>query len=113
MAVPTARETAWEFHETLVEILRHLNQAAERRGDLDGLELGELERTMARGDRPRRPLPAVVRALDVLRENRLVAEEHRPVYAWDRRRVLGERFRITPDGKAYLLRQVQSTERIL
>ena len=108
----TPEEAAWSFHETLLEILKHLNQVAERHTGVDGLELLELERSMARFWTVGIPEAGVRDALRVLQENRMVALEQEPVYAWDRQRVLGNRYRITPDGKAYLLRQVQVTERI-
>jgi len=106
------QQSAWSFHQTLVEILRYLNQAAERQTGVDGLELVELERTMARFWTHGSLQGRVPEALRLLQENRLVAQESEPVYAWDRSRVLGDRYRITPDGKAYLLRQLQATDRI-
>lgn len=112
MAGRTPQEAALRFHATLVEILRRLNQASERQTGVDGLERLELERTMARyWTLPTRGTE-LEEALRVLEENRLVAQEQSRVYAWDRQRYVGDRFRITADGKAYLLRQVQVTDRI-
>ena len=45
-------------------------------------------------------------------ENGLVQEKVDPHYAWDRRRVIGERFEITSLGKSYLLRAIEDSERI-
>jgi hypothetical protein len=112
VALATPRETAWAFHETLVEVLRHLNQAAERRSEIDGLEFAELERTMARFWTVEFSQAKIQQAIAVLLQNGLVAEESTPAYAWDRRRVVGDRFRITPAGKSYLLRQVRASGRI-
>jgi|HubBroStandDraft_1064217.scaffolds.fasta_scaffold85953_3 hypothetical protein len=103
---------AWTFHETILQILRNLNQAAERRSEVEGLELLELERSMARFWTVEMKEQGVQAALTVLLENRLVEEESAPVYAWDRQRVVGDRFRITPEGKAYLFRQIDEKDRI-
>ena len=51
-------------------------------------------------------------AVRLLIENGLVGQQQEPKYAWDRRRVLGERYCITPRGKAYLLRSISDSERI-
>lgn len=111
-AMRTPAESAWAFHETLVEVLRKLNQAAERWPEIDGIEFVELERTMARYWTVEAREGKVEDALRVLMENGMVAEESAPAFAWDRRRVLGERFRITTAGKAYLIRQIAETDRI-
>jgi len=108
----SARESAWAFHETVVEVLRRLNQACERRAEIEGMEFLELERSMARFWTVEFGEGRITEALRVLLQNGLVAEESTPAYAWDRRRVLGERFRITAQGKAYLLRQIRETDRI-
>ncbi|MCI4367544.1 MAG: hypothetical protein L3K08_07320 [Thermoplasmata archaeon] len=112
MAARTPREMAWTFHETLLQILRNLNQAAERRSEVDGLELMELERSMARFWTVEMKEQQVQAALRVLMENRLVQEDSAPIYAWDRQRTVGDRFRITAEGKAYLFRQIDEKDRI-
>ena len=112
MAARSPEESAWSFHETLVEILRHLNQAAERQTGVDGLELAELQRSMSSFWTLATPERGLPEALRVLEENRMVAQELEPVFAWDRHRVIGDRYRITADGKAYLLRAVQVSDRI-
>ena len=103
---------AWILHETLLEVLRRLNQAYERGGEAPELEYAELERSM-------RSFWAALAgetdfrfALGLLRENGLVETVDAPVYAWARQRVVGERFRITTLGKAYLTRQIQESGRI-
>lgn len=103
---------AWSFHETLLEVLRRLNQAAERRTEIDGLEFVEIERSMRDYWAMHRSGGHLGNAVDLLLENGLVQKEGEPRYAWDRRRVLGERLAITPLGKAYLLRSITETERI-
>jgi len=72
----------------------------------------ELERSMARFWTVEMKEQQVQAALTVLMENRLVQEESAPVYAWDRQRMVGDRFRITAEGKAYLFRQIDEKDRI-
>jgi hypothetical protein len=107
-----AEAVAWAFHETLLQLLRQLNRAAERRGELEGMELVELERSLDDFWTRRGEEVPLRRALALLVENGLVAKDKEPVYAWDRRRTVGERYNITPLGKAYLLRTIAETERI-
>jgi hypothetical protein len=103
---------AWTLHETLLEILRRLNQAAERDEEIPELEYDELVRAMGRFWATQSGRVDLPFALELLAENGLVAAVHEPVYSWDRRRRLGERFRITTLGKAYLVRQLEETGRI-
>lgn len=112
MRSPTPEQIAWSFHETLLEVLRRLNQAAERRVEIDGLEFVELERSMRDFWTLRAGENQVDQALKLLVENGLVEERVDPHYAWDRRRVIGERFEITSLGKSYLLRAIEDSERI-
>jgi hypothetical protein len=115
MAVQSAEEIAYRFHETILEVLKRLNQAEEERSPpVQGLELVELERAMRwfwtqrYGDDEE----SAERALRLLMENGLVRERDDPQYAWDRRRTLGTRYTITALGKSYLVRQITETERI-
>lgn len=103
---------AWAFHETLLEVLRRLNQAAERRAEVDGMEYIELERAMRDFWSIRAGDNHLESAVQLLLENGLVGEDDVPKYAWDRRRVIGERYRITALGKAYLMRSISDSERI-
>jgi hypothetical protein len=103
---------AWSFHETLLEVLRRLNQASERRSEVDGMEFVELERAMRDFWTIRPGDEHLENAVRLLTENGLVGQDAEPKYAWDRRRVLGERYRITSLGKAYLLRSISDSERI-
>jgi hypothetical protein len=115
MGVLSAEEAAYRFHETLLEVLKRLNQAEqERPPPLQGLELVDLERTM-RGfwtQHPGDDDDSAESALRLLLENGLVRERDDPEYAWDRRRTLGTRYTITSLGKSYLVRQIEETERI-
>ena len=103
---------AWVLHETLTEILRRLNQASERGGAAPELEYAELERALFRFWATISGGTDLAFALQLLLENGLAETVHDPVYAWDRQRVVGERFRITTLGKSYLLRQVAENGRI-
>jgi hypothetical protein len=105
-------EVARAFHDTLLEVLRRLNQSSERRGEVDGLELPEIERALHRYWAHRPDETNLSRAMRLLLENGLVAHESAPRYAWDRRRTLRDRYLITPLGKAYLLRSVIDSGRI-
>ncbi|MCI4317860.1 MAG: hypothetical protein L3J96_04915 [Thermoplasmata archaeon] len=103
---------AWAFHETLLEVLRRLNQAAERRAEVDGMEYVELERSMPDFWSIRDGENHLESAVRLLLENGLVGEDNVPKYAWDRRRMIGDRYCITPLGKAYLMRAISDSERI-
>ena len=112
MPAERPEERAWAFQETLLEVLRRLNQSAERAGDVEGLEFVEIERALHHFwavEAGENDLPHAVR---LLTENGLIRAEESPQYAWDRRRVVGERYLITSLGKAYLARSVTETERI-
>jgi hypothetical protein len=104
----------WVLHETLLELLKRLNQAHERAGDerVDGLEYTEVERAMAPFWTSRTHAVDLQFALQLLVENGLARAEDRPAYAWDRRRVLGQRFLITTDGKSYLRGQLGTAGRV-
>lgn len=112
MPLERPAEVALAFHETLLEVLKQLNRAAERRSDVDGLEYVELERAMQNFWTVRTRENHLENAVQLLLENGLVGTEQAPAYAWDRRRTLGERYLITPLGKAYLLRSIGDSERI-
>lgn len=115
MRALSAEEASYRFHETLLEVLKRLNQAEEERAPpVQGLELVEIERAMRAfwtlhpGDDDE----SAEAALKLLLENGMVRERDDPQYAWDRRRTLGTRYTITTLGKSYLVRQLEETERI-
>ena len=113
LAVATGSSSpAWVLHETLLEVLKRLNQAEERRGDVPELEYAELERAMSRFWATQVGETDLPFALRLLLENGLIGAVEEPVYAWDRQRVVGERFHITTMGKSYLVRQLRETGRI-
>lgn len=119
MAVPApeldaarAREMAWAYHETLLEILRRLNQAEEERVDPRGLEFVELERMMSRFWAIEFAESHMADAMELLQENGLLEQVTDPHYAWDRQRIVGRWYRITALGKSYLARSIEDDERI-
>ena len=95
-----------------MELLRRLNQAAERDLSVPELDYDELARALGR----RTTAPSVrvdlPHALELLVQNRLVLPVVEPAYSWDRGRLLGQRYRITTAGKTYLVRQVAESGRI-
>jgi hypothetical protein len=112
MAAGSPSSPTWPLHETLVELLRRLNQISQHAEKVDGLEFPEIERTMYHFWVTHTHEVDLHGALQLLVENGLVEVVEQPAYAWDRSRVVGERFQITTNGKAYLNRQVQESGRI-
>lgn len=112
MQPPSPREEAWSLHETFLELLRRLNQAAEEGVEIHGLEFVELERVMARFWSLRTGEISVDRAVQLLVENGLVGVQLNPEFSWMRNRTVGTRYYITPLGKAYLLREIEESGRI-
>lgn len=112
MAAVQVRGREFAMHETVLEVLRRLNQAAERRSEVDGMELIELEQRLRDFWAFRSGETNLNRALRLLLDHGLVAQNDRPQYAWDRGRILRERYMITTRGKAFLVRQIDQTGRI-
>jgi hypothetical protein len=107
-----AEGQAHEFHLELVEMLKLLNRSEEEHGLTDGLEREELLHLVAKAGFPNATLRGVARALDVLTANGLARMMAEPVYAWDRGRVVGERYGITLDGKRMLLNELHRVGRV-
>jgi hypothetical protein len=101
----------WGVHETVLEILKLLNRTDEEE-DVPGLEVHEIARKLH--DRWGMPPndPSISIAMGLLIQHALARRELEPRYAWDRGRILGERYCITPDGKSYLVRGIEATGRI-
>jgi DNA-binding PadR family transcriptional regulator len=112
VSTPDPQQAAFAFHETLLEVLRLLNQSAERRAEVEGMERIELQRAMRNFWAFRAGETDLERSLRLLMENGLVAENDHPQFAWDRGRVVRDRYAITALGKAYLVRQIEETGRI-
>jgi hypothetical protein len=107
------QEDATELRTELVEVLKQLNRAEmEGEGEVIGLEIDELRHFLARGPLPPLSSEEIGTALRVLIGNGFAHELDDPEYAWNRGRVVSERFTITTEGKQYLLRQVQRIGRV-
>lgn len=107
------QESALELRSELVEILKQLNRAEmEGEGEVVGLETDELRHFLARGPLPAMSAEEIGRAIRVLIGNGFARELDDPEYAWNRGRVVSERFTITTEGKEYLLRQIQRIGRV-
>lgn len=102
-------------HDTLVEILRQLNQAEVRHEGAtteQALELGEIESRLAPFLPVRSGAVRVAVALGLLVRNQLVEPCDVPGYSWQRQRDVARRYRITADGKRYLLTQIDRDDRV-
>jgi hypothetical protein len=111
--VATPQEDALELRTELVEVLKQLNRAEmEGEGEVIGLETEEIHHFLARGPLPSLSTGELGRALRVLIGNGLARELDDPQYAWNRGRIVSERFTITTQGKEYLVRQIQRVGRV-
>ncbi len=108
----TPEESSALLHEELLELLRLLNRDEEEETQVVGLEVEELRFQLSRAGHPQATAEQVRTALSVLVANGFAAERTDPEYAWNRGRTVGERYAITSDGKAYLLRELQRVGRI-
>jgi hypothetical protein len=108
----TPLEQAMELRTEFIEILKQLNRVEMEEGDVEGVEIDELRHFLARSVLPQVTHDQVGQALEVLCGNGLARELHDPEYAWDRGRVLTDRFAITVEGKEFLVRQLQRVGRI-
>ena len=105
-------EAAADLREELLEILRQLNRAEMEEVTLEGLELAELHHKLTHGSYPNVTAPQVETAVGVLVGNGYARQLTDIEYSWDRGRVIGERYTITTQGKAYLLETLRRTNRI-
>ena len=103
---------AADLHDELLEILRQLNRNEMEETEVSGLELGELHHLLLRGPYPRLTVPQVETAVGVLVGNGLASQRTDLIYAWDRGRVVGERYSITTAGKTFLLESLRRTNRV-
>jgi hypothetical protein len=108
----TPVEEAMELRTEFLEILKQLNRVEMEESDVEGVEIDELRRLLARSVLPQVTHDQVGRALEVLCGNGFARELNDPEYAWDRGRVLTDRFAITTEGKEFLVRQLQRIGRI-
>jgi hypothetical protein len=110
--VDTPSEAAVELKVAMLEVLRQMNRSEMEGADVVGLELEELRFELSRGRLARITVEEVGRAVSVLVANGYARELTDTEYAWTRGRTVSDRFTITPDGKAFLLREIERTGRI-
>jgi hypothetical protein len=111
--VASPADSALELRTEMIELLKQLNRAEmEEPGELSGLEAEELYHLLSRGAVIRPTIEEVETALRVLVGNRLALELDDPQYAWNRGRVVGNRFAITTEGKQFLVHQLQRVGRV-
>lgn len=103
---------ARELHLEMVEVLKLLNRAEEEGGSVEGFEKEELWHMLGKVGFPATTLVDVDRTLSVLVANGLARTLTDPEYAWDRGRVVNERFTITLDGKRLLLKEIERVNRV-
>ncbi len=108
----TPEGQAREFHLEMVEVLKLLNRIEEEQGKQDGLEREELLHLLAKAGFTTMTLDQVGETLDTLIGNGYARRLTDSEYAWDRGRVVGERFAITLDGKRLILRELEKVGRI-
>jgi hypothetical protein len=112
-SVPEAPEAhARELHLEMIEVLKLLNRIEEEQGTIEGLEREEVVHLLEKGGFPNTTLEDANRTLAVLQANGLARLMTDSEYAWDRGRVVGERFAITLEGKRLLLKELERTGRI-
>jgi hypothetical protein len=109
---PMPAVAAQELREEMLEILKQLNRVEAEEIEVEGLELQELHRCLRRVMHPRLTAPEVQTAVNVLVGNGFARQLTDMVFAWDRGRLVGERFAITTAGKAYLLESLRRVNRI-
>jgi hypothetical protein len=103
---------ARELHIDMIEVLKLLNRVEEEHATVDGLEREELVHLLEKAGYPQVTLADVNRTLDVLLANSLARVLTDSEYAWDRGRVVAERFTITLEGKRLLLQEMERVGRI-
>jgi hypothetical protein len=105
-------DAAADLKDELLEILRQLNRIEMEATDVEGLEVAELHHVLSHGAYPRITAPEVEEAVTVLVGNRYARELADREYAWDRGRMVGSRYAITAEGKAFLLESLQRSNRV-
>lgn len=108
----TPETHAREFHLEMVEVLKLLNRIEEEHSTVEGLEREEVVHLLAKVGFPNATDELVARTLDVLVANGLARSLTDSEYAWDRGRVVGQRYTITLDGKRLLLKELEKVGRV-
>ena len=101
--------------ETILEILRQLNHAEEANDGKSAdqaLELAELEERLSDFEPVKRGQIKVALALGLLLRNGLVTTDGGSDYSWQRQRDVAQRYRISADGKKFLVGAITTSNRI-
>jgi len=105
-------ENAVRLRTTLLETLKQLNRAEAEEEEGEGLEAAEILFLLRKGPSPTLTEAELEHAVATLVANRMAEPLEDPRYAWDRGRILGRRYAITPAGKEYLVAQLERTGRV-
>ncbi len=108
----TPEGEAREFHLEMLEALKLLNRVEEEHGPTEGLERDELVHLLGKAGFLTVTVDQVGETLDTLIGNGLARRLTDSEYAWDRGRVVGERFAITSEGKRLLLKELEKVGRV-
>ncbi len=112
MYAPAAPDPA---RNTLVEILKLLNEAEEKhegKPPEQAMELGEIETKMTDFPPVKQGNIKVALAVGLLLRNRFVIADSASQYSWERQRDVAQRYRITPEGKKFLVDSIENSNRI-
>lgn len=108
----TPEEHARELHLEMLEVLKLLNRVEEEHGATEGLEREEVVHLLGKAGFPAVTVDQVGQTLNVLIANQLAKCLNDSEYAWDRGRIVGERYAITLDGKRLLLKELERVGRV-
>jgi hypothetical protein len=108
----TPEGQARELHLEMLEVLKLLNRVEEEHGVQEGLERDEVVHLLGKVGFPAVTIDDATRTLKVLMANGLARELTDSEYAWDRGRVVGERYAITLEGKRLLLKELEKVGRV-
>lgn len=108
----TPEGQARELHLEMIEVLKLLNRVEMEHGEVEGLERDEVVHLLGKVGFPSVTFDDASRTLGLLIANGLAREMSDPEYAWDRGRVVGERFAITLEGKRLLLKELEKVGRV-
>jgi hypothetical protein len=112
MGAPGAPDPA---RATLIEILRQLNQAEEVNAGKAGeqsLELKELEDRLSDLPPVKQGSVKVALAVGLLLRNGMLTVDVASDYSWQRQRAVAQRYRISPEGKKFLVDTIENSSRI-
>jgi hypothetical protein len=116
MESPAATAPAADpLRATFFAILKQLNRADfHNEGDAadQALELPELERRLSEFWAVRSGEARIAVALGLLLSNGFVATDGTPEYSWQRGRTVERRYRITSEGKQFLLTGIETSDRV-